>query len=222
MESMKTKIISRTPLKITIEEKKFLENTNINTKMNLNNVDIPDNEIINKILNGNQELYTILANRYHNMVKSSISKIITNTCDVDDLTNETLFKGFQQLDRYSDKFKFSTWICTIARNKGIDFYRKNKTKTIIYFEDIKSIYEEKTNENDKLRDDIDCALNKLDTKCAEMIKLHYYDGVPIREIGMKYNMSEYNVKINMFRSRNKLRNDQRLSLWIKKNDVLDI
>ena len=177
--------------------------------------------IIDKILEGNQRLYTVLVDRYQEKVKNIISKIVTNGCDIEDLVSETFIRAYQHLDKYSDKYKFSTWVCTIAKNKSIDFKEKNCTKQLIYLDDFEYDFvgtsEEKPDENvllTELQEKIDNALNKLDSKCVDMLKLHYYDGISTREISLKYNMSENSVRSHMFRGRQKLKKDKQLIKYV--------
>ena len=187
------------------------------------NKDIPDNEIINKILNGKQELYTVLVNKYQDMVRNVISKTVKKTYDIDDLTNETFFKAYQHLNTYSDKFKFSTWICTIAKNKSIDYYRVKKTNQFVYIDDfeyefIERVCKEKLEEKTisiVLQEKIDQSLDKLGERNAEIIRAYFYNGLSAREIGLKYNMTEGNVRSSIYRSRHKLKEDKDLYCYLK-------
>ena len=44
----------------------------------------------------------------------------------EDITSDVFLKAFERFESYNDKYAFSTWIFTIARNTVIDHYRKDK------------------------------------------------------------------------------------------------
>lgn len=44
---------------------------------------------------------------------------------------DTYMKMIQSINSYNSKYKFKTWLMTIARNKAIDSYRKRRQETLI-------------------------------------------------------------------------------------------
>jgi RNA polymerase sigma-70 factor (ECF subfamily) len=53
-------------------------------------------------------------------------KMVNNASDAEDLTIEAFGKAFRNLDSYTPKFAFSTWLFKIATNNCVDFIRKKQ------------------------------------------------------------------------------------------------
>ena len=139
---------------------------------------------------------------------------MTSKEDVEDLAIATFFsKAFDKLDSYNDSFAFSTWIQTIANNTLIDFYRKNKQKTI-------SIDEEKKDDESSGIDLVDSSLDpegdmiqkqknkhiaslvhRLKPHYRELIIMRYLDELSYAEIAHKLDMPLGSVKAKLFRAR---------------------
>ena len=89
-----------------------------------------DVEIIDACLNGNQEAFTELVNRYKNLVYSIILRKTNNNDEIDDLAQDVFLKIYKNLASYSSEFKFSTWVMRITSNHIIDFHRKRRAETV--------------------------------------------------------------------------------------------
>jgi len=93
----------------------------------------------------------------------------------EELTQEVLSTIWIKSDLFnSEKSKFITWSFTIARNKKIDFYRKNKKK--VSNEDVRDFLYE----NDKSNDyEIESTINKiteeLDQNQKKLIKMSFFE-----------------------------------------------
>ena len=93
----------------------------------------------------------------------------------EELTQEVMSNIWLKSDKYDpDKSSFTTWVYTIARNKKVDFFRKNKTIQINE-EDIREfLYEnnqiDKISENEAKNqlDKINIELNKDQRKMIKM------------------------------------------------------
>ena len=93
----------------------------------------------------------------------------------EELTQEVLSTIWIKADLFnSEKSKFITWSFTIARNKKIDFYRKNQKK--MSDEDVRDFLYE----NDKSNDyEIESTINKiteeLDQNQKKLIKMSFFE-----------------------------------------------
>ena len=104
----------------------------------------------------------------------------------EELTQEVMSNIWLKSDKYDpDKSSFTTWVYTIARNKKVDFFRKNKTIQINE-EDIREfLYEnnqiDKISENEAKNqlDKINIELNKDQRK---MIKMNFFENKSHKKI----------------------------------------
>jgi len=55
--------------------------------------------------------------------------------DVDDLVQETLFRGFRRLESWRGEASLRSWLCSIAGNLLKDEYRRGKRRQVISIED---------------------------------------------------------------------------------------
>jgi RNA polymerase sigma-70 factor (ECF subfamily) len=91
---------------------------------------LPDEEIVERVLAGDQESYSLLVRRYKERLVSFLYRIVRDTETAHDLTQEVFVKVYHALDRYDPTYRFSTWIFRIAHNLGIDEIRKRRLATV--------------------------------------------------------------------------------------------
>ena len=89
-----------------------------------------DIELIDACLNGSQDAFTELVNRYKNLVYSIILRKTNENEEADDLAQDVFLKVYKNLASYSPEFKFSTWVIRITTNHIIDFHRKKKAELV--------------------------------------------------------------------------------------------
>jgi len=91
-----------------------------------------DFELITDCLDGDQEAFTELVNRYKNLVYSIILRQIKDSEEASDLAQDVFLKIYRNLASYTPEFKFSTWVMRITGNHIIDQHRKKKLDTVSY------------------------------------------------------------------------------------------
>ncbi len=125
-----------------------------------------------------------------------------NQEQAEDLTSDTFLKAFEKFDSYNDKFAFSTWIYTIAKNILFDYYKKqkqhieiNEVSENVYSEFLS--YEEdfwkNIDNNDKLKD-FSKALEKLSPEQKEVVIMKYINDFSTKEISEKIWKKESNIR----------------------------
>jgi len=85
-----------------------------------------DSELISQILNGNMNAFTFLVTRYQKLVVHITGRLIQRHDELEDVCQEVFMKVFQNLGKYRNECKLSTWIATIAYNTSINYLRKFK------------------------------------------------------------------------------------------------
>ena len=91
---------------------------------------IPDGDLVQRCLDGEEEAYRLLVQRYQRPVYSLVHRMVSSPDDATDLTQETFVKVFRALDQFDQNRNFSSWIYKIASNQAIDYLRKRKLRTI--------------------------------------------------------------------------------------------
>lgn len=137
-----------------------------------------------------------LFDKYHAKILNYINMKVSNITVAEDLTSTVFLKVCQKFDSYDQsKAAISTWIYTIANNTVIDYYRTAKVYSEIP-EDVStsdSIEDELLNE--ETLEELANALEKLEERERDIIILHYYSGMTLKEVALKMGMSYSNTKL---------------------------
>lgn len=133
---------------------------------------------------------------FHKKVTRYVTGKIPNPQDAEDLVSCVFMKIFQKLDTFDEsKASLSTWIFTITRNTVYDFYgtRKDFSELPEDIADDGKIDENLLNE--EMLEQLADALESLDERSRDLIILHYYSGLSLKEIADRMQMSYPNAKV---------------------------
>ena len=76
-------------------------------------------ELIRRIVNGETDLYAILARRYGRVVYTLVSRIVGCAEDAEELAQDVFLKAFRNLHRFNGRSSFPTWLFRIAYNTAV-------------------------------------------------------------------------------------------------------
>ena len=169
------------------------------------------NEAIIKAKENNQMAFNFLLETYWNDVFGFMIKRTQNENDAEDITIETFFKAFDKIDSFDSKFKFKTWLITIAKNTHLDSVRKQKNtlSNETTEEDEKRVYwirDETPSAEDKLITEQNLAallkdIKKLKPHHQEIIQLRYFQEQSYHEIAKTIGVPINNVKVKLLRAK---------------------
>ena len=170
-------------------------------------------------INGDQQAFSELLNRYRDSIFFMLLKIVNNKDDAEDLTIEAFGKAFKNLHQYSPKYAFSTWLFKIASNNCIDFLRKKKGVTVSFDNNPSEIgidnnisFKASTldPEEDMIRSQKTVIMRnivkKLKPRYRNLIELRYFKEYSYEEIATELNLPLGTVKAQLFRARELLYN----------------
>ena len=89
---------------------------------------LSDSQLVSLYRNGNEDAFEVLLYRHKSKIYTAIYLIVKDRYTAEDLLQETFVKAINTIrgGRYNEEGKFSSWICRIAHNLAIDFFRKEK------------------------------------------------------------------------------------------------
>lgn len=122
----------------------------------------------------------------------------------EDLTSEVFLKVYKNIDSFDPKkSSLATWIFTIARHNLIDYYRTRKVNVELP-EDLTYEIEEDicTEDNLKMLKD---GLKTLSEKEKDIILLHYYSKMTLKDVAVKMNISYAYAKVLHLKALQKLK-----------------
>ena len=123
----------------------------------------------------------------------------------EELTQEVLSTIWLKAELFNpEKSKFITWSFTIARNKKIDFYRKNK-KNDIDEEDIRDfLYENNKSDDYEIESTIKNITQELDENQKKLIKMSFFEQKSHKNIAAELEIPLGTVKSRIRATLNKM------------------
>lgn len=123
---------------------------------------LSDEECVTLLHQGNNDAFSELIRRYQQRIYRYILRMISNSDDALDLTQDTFVSAFQHIASWQPKALFRTWLFRIATNKTMDHLRRNKLWNYEIFDEDNHMIDNGLN--------IEQQLDSL-TLCAEMVNL---------------------------------------------------
>lgn len=163
---------------------------------------LDEQKIIEEVISGQTRSFRILVERYQNPVFRVILKIVTDTEDAKELTQDVFVKAYESLRQYRAEYKFFSWIYRIAINTALLYVRRRKK--IIKTENIsiRSYQIAEENENHDYRDYLlNRSLQELNRHYQTVLFLKYYADLSYADIAETLGIPEKKVKSRLFDAR---------------------
>jgi len=138
--------------------------------------------------------------KHKSQVFKTIYSFCGNTSDAEDIAQEVFISVWKNAKKFKGQSSVSTWLYRITVNKCIDWMRKKKM-TVELNENL-DFMQEKSGE---ARYIVEKLLSKLPEKYKAIVVLREMDGFSYEEISKILKISKDNVKVLLFRAREKMR-----------------
>ena len=172
-----------------------------------------DNEIISRVLRGEQNAYAELVNRYQNYVFTLTLRMIKSREDAEEVAQDVFIKAYKSLADFRGESKFSTWLYTITNTTSITFLRKKKLE--VHSLDNEKVFEvadsrdsgfsANTIEQKSRVNMVNQAIAMLSPDDAEVITLFYKAEQNLEEISRILRLETNTVKVRLHRARTRLK-----------------
>ncbi len=174
---------------------------------------VSEHIIIQRILDGDIKAFEDIVLKYQDMVYTLSYRILKNHEEAEELAQDVFIKIYQSLCRFNNKSKLSTWIYRITYNKAINKFKSQKRQIITTEINDKSEFNTCTVadvlfeiSNTEKRQIINESILSLPETERIILTLYYFEELPIGEVAEIVGISKQNVKVKLFRSRQKLYN----------------
>ena len=158
------------------------------------------------IQNNNELAYADLVRRHVDKVYGYMLKLTSNPEDAEDLVQETFLRVWNKSTTYKlGRVRFTSWLFTIAHNKFIDLYRKNKDQTEIYDEQMLAGNIEDLHQQEEKAQALSVGLGILPENQRVAILLSHNQGFTNAEIATILGSSVRAVESMLSRGRKTLR-----------------
>ncbi|WP_445954942.1 RNA polymerase sigma factor [Yeosuana sp.] len=166
---------------------------------------------INLIIEGNTNAFSVLVDRYKDLVFSLALKMVKNREEAEEVSQDTFIKVFKSLRQFKGDSKFSTWIYKVTYNTCLDRLKMNKK----FYNDVPidefTEHQVKTIDNaleamelEERKQAIQDCMKLLPAEDAFLLTLFYFEEQSLEEIAKVVGLTANNVKVKLFRSRKKL------------------
>jgi RNA polymerase sigma factor (sigma-70 family) len=89
---------------------------------------LKDQALVQQTLDGHPHAFGYLVDRYAVLVHGVILEIVRRPGEVEDLSQETFSRAFEELSRLQNPSKFGPWLGQIAANAALDWLRSDQTR----------------------------------------------------------------------------------------------
>lgn len=177
-----------------------------------------DLQLVEQAKNGRENAFAVLMNRYRDSIYYMLLKMVNNPSDAEDLTIEAFGKAFSNLELYTPKFAFSTWLFKIATNNCVDFIRKKQLSPtpLDHLQDsIENVTlniqsdqpdPEESMINAQKIAELKDIVNQLKPRYKSLIELRYFKEYSYEEISSELKLPIGTVKAQLFRAKTLLYN----------------
>lgn len=153
-----------------------------------------------------EEIY----NEYSVIVYKYLLSLTHNADIAEELMQETFYSAVKNINKFRNEANLKNWLCKIAKNKWIDYYKKTKKAKEINIEEIDenilSInYLEEDYANRDALIDLYKKINKLDNLSKEVVYLRIRADFSFNEIGDIMGKSEEWARVMFYRAKIKLK-----------------
>lgn len=163
-------------------------------------------------LAGDETAYTVLVQRYQQMIHALTYRMTGSLHDADDLAKETFIRAFHRLGNFRGEARFSTWLCRIAMNACLNWRQREGKRAELHHRWA----------DERLKDDppggiaqdeasqrVQAALARLPAKQRAAVVLTIFEGMNHAEAARVLGCTEATISWRLFAARNKLKR------WLK-------
>lgn len=175
---------------------------------------LDDIAVIQLVLQGQQSAYAMLVDRYQQYVFTLAFRFVNNREVAEELAQDVFVKAYRYLADFKGNSKFSTWLYTIVNTTCLSHLRKKKEETVLLDHEKMVAVSDHFSAGDKPADKLEQktqkqllenAMKHLPETESQLLSLFYQGEQSVEEIGMIMGLTTSNVKVKMFRARQKLK-----------------
>ena len=172
-----------------------------------------DNEIITKVLGGDNQAYAELVNRYQTYVFTLVLRMVRTREDAEEVSQDIFVKAYRALADFRGASKFSTWLYTIVHTTCITFLRKKKLeihsldneKVFEVADSVDSGFQANQVEQKSKVAMVNRAISLLNPDDAQIITLYYKSEESLEEIAQILGLEANTAKVRLHRARTRLK-----------------
>ncbi|MGV3629761.1 MAG: RNA polymerase sigma factor [Bacteroidota bacterium] len=190
----------------------------------VNNELLKDEEIVDRVLQGETALYEILIRKFNLRLYRISMSIVKDDMEAEDVMQTAYTNAYLQLAGFQNKSGFGTWLTRIVINESLLHRKKQlKRKQLLVSQtendrhSVNNPFKELMNQ--ELKTVLESAVSNLPEKYRLVFVMREIEEMSTQETMDILDLSESNVKVRLNRAREMLRND--LSAYYKSEQVFE-
>lgn len=170
---------------------------------------VTDEQLARRAQGGCARSFELLVRRFQVPLLHFLSKRLRSPADAEDVLQETFVRAFQQIARYRERWRFSTWIFTIAHRTAVSHHRKRmseagRARGSARPEVSPPPPDRRMAEEESRLRFWELARRVLTDEQFTAVWLYYVEEMPTRQITRVLNCSWVSVKTTLYRARRRL------------------
>lgn len=147
-------------------------------------------------------------NEHFHSVYRYIFSLCQNEALAEEITQETFFKAFENMDRFHGECRLYVWLCQIAKNTYFSYLKKQKRYASANEHEPNDFYDN-TLENELIDHDtawqIQKILHQLDNTYKEVFMLRVFAELSFSQIGELFGKTDSWARLVFYRTKKELR-----------------
>jgi RNA polymerase sigma-70 factor (ECF subfamily) len=169
-----------------------------------------DEEIVQRVLKGELELFEILMRRYNQRLFRVTRSIVTNDSEAEDIIQDAYVRAYEHLNQFEGRARFSTWLTKIAIYEAYARVRRADHQKIDNISVLESqgweVKSKGRNPEEQIYDGemkmvLKKAFDALPDEYRSVFMLREIEGLSTAETAECLEISEENVKVRLHRAR---------------------
>lgn len=164
-----------------------------------------DSQVLRDAISGDSNALSCLIDKYKDIAFNLAIGIVKNSEDAKDIMQDCFLKVLENIHKFRNESKFSTWLYKIVYNQSIGFVQRKGKLEIgdISNNLIHQHRQENENRIDKY-EELYRAIDQLADSELNLIQLFYLAEKSLKEIHQITGLSVSNIKVTLYRARKKL------------------
>src|SRR5262249_49690258 len=173
-----------------------------------------DEQIVERVCDGNIEFFEILLRRYNQRVYRTARSVLRNDAEAEEVAQEAWVRAFDRLSQFAGRGRFASWVTQIALREALSrarrgrIFRRAPQEESAEIEQVETRSDpEQTASGREIHNLIEMAIDALPEKYRLVFLLREVEGLSTREAAGSLKLSRVAVNTRLHRARALLRHE---------------
>ncbi|WP_417446101.1 RNA polymerase sigma factor [Kangiella sp.] len=170
-----------------------------------------DLTLVKRVLNNEPGSFEVLVKNYQKLVWHIISRLVQNSEDTLELSQEVFLQVYNKLGQYKGESQLSTWIGRIAYHFAVRFLQKKGRQLEEFYVEAEAAEDETGHsqfedlQKQQLQKQMQTAMRQLPVLQQTIVSLYHLEELTLSEISEITDLPQGTIKSHLFRARKRLK-----------------